>query len=365
MARRAPSVRCFLLGVGVELAQVPARWISSSALLVGVLLAASARAEATGTVEYTAAPGCPPADVFVQQVAARTPVFRERAADHAIRVELVSEPGGVLGRASLVLAGHAAERELRAARCEEVVEALALVVAILIDPNADTRPIAVTTAPPEETPPEPATPAPPAVVREPVPVREPRPVRKPPEPAPAAPARSGRAYRFVAGAHAASVGAVAPELTLGPRVFAGVDLRAGAPWPSSLRLSGARLFSRTLREGEGSATLVLDAGRVDACFLRLREGRLALEPCAGIDLGAVRVDGEHPLGGSDHTLLWAAAGGLVRSTVTVLDWLVGEAEIGLDVPLVQYRYSFRGQEPLFQSGRAGLHLGLGLGVLFP
>jgi hypothetical protein len=341
------------------------RRISSSLLLLVGLLGSTARAEPAAVgVEYVAPPDCPSAEVFAQQIAARTPVFREHLAEHAVRVEIVSEPGGVLGRASLVLSGHAAERELRAARCEEVVEALALVVAILIDPNADTRPIPVSSAATVAATPEPEPAVPPAPVRtEPAPAaRRPLPER----PRPSEPRRAeGPGYRFIAGAHLAAEGAVAPELTVGPRVFFGVDLQRAWPWPSSFRLSGARLFSRRMRDASGSAKLTLDAARADACFLRIRDGDLALEPCAGLDVGLLRVDGQHPLGGHDHTLFWADAGALVRGSVTVLDRIVGEAEIGADVPVVQYRYGFQGQPALFQSARVGMHLGVGLGVRFP
>jgi hypothetical protein len=317
-------------------------------------------------VVYTAPPECPPADAFAEQIAARTPVFREHAAEHALRVEIVSAPGGgVLGRASLVLSGNAVERELRAERCEEVVEALALVVAILIDPNADTRPIAVASAgaPRADATPDTAPAPPPASPPDKVPPV--RPARPKPSPPPEPTDAPGRRYRFVAGAHAAAEGAVAPELTLGPRVFFGTDLHAGWPWPSSLRLSGARLFSRRLRDGTGSAKLTLDLARLDACLVRVEEGRLAIEPCAGVDVGILRVDGSHPLGGNDHRLVWAAAGALVRASVTVLNPLVGELEIGADVPLVQYRYAFEGRAAVFKTARVGMHLGAGLGVRFP
>jgi hypothetical protein len=330
-----------------------------------VLLGRVASAEpAHADVEYIAPAGCPPAEVFREQVAARTPVFREHAADYAVRVEIVGEPGGVLGRASLVLAGHAAERELRAARCEEVVEALALVVAILIDPNADTRPIAVTATPPAAAPPAVAVP-----VAAPEPTRPEPPAERGPRSALVRPVATSRPeaprYRFVAGAHAAAEGAVAPELTLGPRVFFGVDLNGGWPRPSSLRLSGARLFSRRLRDGDGSVKLALDVARADVCFVRLHEGRLALEPCAGVSAGILRVDSSHPLVGRDHRLFWADAGALVRASVAVVDRLAGEAEIGVDVPLVQYRYGFQSRPALFKTARVGMHLGLGLGVRFP
>jgi hypothetical protein len=293
-------------------------------------------------------------------------VFREQAAEHSVRVEIVNEAGGgVLGRALLVLSGNAVERELRAERCEEVVEALALVVAILIDPNADTRPITVASAQPAVAAaapdPAPATP--------PVPTPKDPPPKRPPPPKPARPPEPahppGPGFRFIAGAHAAAEGGAAPELMLGPRVFFGMDVHGDGPWPSSLRLSGARLFSRRLRDQAGSAKLTLDLARLDACFVRVHEGRLALEPCVGGAVGALRVDGSHPLGGRDHLLVWADAGALVRASVMVVDRIVGEVEIGADVPLVQYRYAFEGRPAVFKTARVGMHLGLGLGVRFP
>jgi hypothetical protein len=281
-----------------------------------------------------------------------------------VRVEIVSEPGGgVLGRASLVISGNSVQRELRAERCEEVVEALALVVAILIDPNADTRPIAVASGPPTVSAPDPAPVTPSATAP------QKPPPRRPQRPKPVAPPKPTGAptpgYRFIAGAQAAAEGAVAPELTLGPRVFFGVDVPGEWPWPSSLRLSGARLFSRRLRDADGSAKLTLDLARLDACFVRLEEGRLALEPCVGAEAGVLRVDGSHPLGGRDHQLAWAAAGALARASVRLLDPLAGEVEIGVDVPLVQYRYAFEGRPAVFKTARVGMHLGAGLGVRFP
>jgi hypothetical protein len=149
-------------------------------------------------------------------------------------------------------------------------------------------------------------------------------------------------------------------------VFTGVDFHRPLPWPTSLRLSGARLFSRRLRDAEGSMTLVLDTARADACFVRLHEGRLALEPCAGLDVGLLRVDVSHPRQlGRGSTRFWADAGGMVRATVAATDWLVGEAEIGVDVPLVQYRFAFKAREALHRTARVGMHLGLGLGLRFP
>jgi hypothetical protein len=351
---------------------VRARGISSGLLLVGVLVARGADAEPPPApapepplVEYAAPAGCPTGEALAEQIAARTPVFRERAAELALRVEVMSEPGGVLGRASLVLSGHAAERELRAARCDEVVEALALVVAILVDPNADTRPLPAggvaapgpaTAEPPPGVAPRAALPPqaerPHAVRRSPPPPRGPVPPAEP-------------AYRFVAGAQAAFVGAVAPELALGPRVFGGVELHRSWPWPSSVRLSGARLFSRRLRDVQGSMKLTADLARADACFVRLREGRLTLEPCAGLDVGLLRIDASHPRGAEDSGRIWADVGGLIRASVAATDWLGAEVEIGADVPLVQYRFAFQGRAALYRTVPVGMHLGLGLGVRFP
>lgn len=342
---------------------MPARRITSSLLLAGVLFGRGVAAEpAAAPVEYVAPAGCPPVEAFTEQLAARTPMFREHAAEHKVRIEVVGEPGGVLGRASLVLAGHAAERELRAARCEEVVEALALVVAILIDPNADTRPIAVAApAPVESAPASAPPPAAPVVSRPPPP---PRPVRPAPRPAPS-PRPADASYRFIAGAALAAEGAVFPELTLGPRVFFGASSQRGWPWPSALRLAGARLFSPRIRGEEGSVKGVLDVARADVCLLRLAEGPLALEPCAGVDVGVLRIEGSHPRGGRESTDLYADVGALLRGSASFLDRFVAEVEVGADVPLVHYRYSFQGEAELFETATAGMHLGVGLGVRFP
>ncbi|HLK35581.1 MAG TPA: hypothetical protein VKU41_02435, partial [Polyangiaceae bacterium] len=135
--------------------------------------AASAAAqddEETIQLGYQASSGCPDQAAFVARVRART----ARAALVApgtgpgdVRAFDVEVAAGDPARGRLTLRGpHHAEgtRRVQAATCDEVVDALALVVALAIDPRAPVIPATppTTTAPgPDSSPPPAANPAPP------------------------------------------------------------------------------------------------------------------------------------------------------------------------------------------------------------
>jgi len=230
------------------------------------------------------------------------------------------------------------------------------VVAILIDPNAETRPVPTRAAAP---PPPPRTA-----------VSWPDPPPEPAEP----PAKPARRWAFEAGSGVVTEGAVAPSLVVGPRVFVGMWFEGTVP--STLDLSFARLWSGTIDEsdvgpqflgddGSGSASMVLDVLRFDACVVQWTRGAFSLEPCLGLEAGILRVEGTHPAGPTSHRLFWGSAGAELRGSVSYRDVLRVSAEAGAGVPLVHYRFSFQGQPPLYETPWAGLFLALGLAVRFP
>lgn len=332
-----------------------ARLVTSCLLFVGTSGEGNARARdlASVPVDYRAPESCPSAEQFSSQVAARTPLFFGGAA-LSIRVELTEVPEGTHGRVELERDGKVTIRELAAARCSELVEALALVVAILIDPNADTGPVPT----PDTAPPPAATPAP-------APAPPPPPPRTQESGPASAPARSPSHRRWVleAGSGAVAESGVAPTLVVGPRFFVGTWFPGGIP--STLDLSVARLWSGRIEDGLGSATMVLDVLRLDACLFEWAEGAFSLEPCAGVEAGVLRVEGTHPAGSSSHSLFWGSAGAELRASASYRDVLRVSAEVGGGVPFVHYRFSFAGQPPLHETPLVGLFLGFGVAVRFP
>jgi hypothetical protein len=275
---------------------------------------------------------------FEGQVAARTRPGRSAALPFEVRqveVEALSE--GARGR--LVLSGrsHETTREIRAATCAEAVEALALIVAILLDPEADTRPhLKLRTESQASRPIEPARP------------------------------RPSKQLYWGAGVEWSSLGGVAAGWMQGPRAFIELGRLPPERWFPSLRLSWLRATSGSMEQaGLGTASFWLDAARIDGCPLRWSNQVASLEPCLGIEAGMLRADSTGLQGPRAQTLGWAAVSGLARGALRYRERLTLHADFGIGLPLTRYRFRFSGHEPLYTGAEVGFRAGLGLGVRFP
>ena len=207
--------------------------------------------------------------------------------------------------------GAPSAREVEAGTCGEVVEALALVAALTIDPEAETAPLpaetveAVTTtlvaqnetakssAPTE---PAPAEPSPEAAVE----------VESQPAPAALPPAAPPASTEREAGPRGVEIGAGA-QLELGVAPLGGPFLGwrgfvdAGARRGGLLRPSVGASFAYGTDyydEGRlGNAELSWWAGRLDLCPVDLaRVEWAAVRPCVAFDLGQVSGSGKHKPG---------------------------------------------------------------------
>jgi hypothetical protein len=305
----------------------------------------AAAGEAAGReLTYAAPESCPGRAEFSEQIALRTPEWTARRAELDVSVEIAPEASGLVGRVRFVRAGRETLRELRAESCGELVRALALIVAILIDPQADMTPA------PARRPPPMARPAPAPV----------------PAPGPAPPASSSVALFFVVGPEVVGQTGVTPGLAFGERVFVALGRGEGDLWASSLRLAFTRLRgSATSAESGAEASFEVDSGRLEGGVRRFVWGELALEPGVVFELGRLRAVGQHPLGRVAQDRVWASAGATLRPTVTLARRLVLGAAVGLHVPLVVYRFAFVGERVLYQNEALGLDAALTLGVRFP
>lgn len=288
-------------------------------------------------VEYRASSGCPPVQSFHEQVAARIRVGRSAALPVKLRlVELEAGAGGARGRVVFSGRGHETTRELRAASCAEAVEALALIVAILLDPEADSRPH----------------------------------LRSPSVPPPISRSAPTLATRhppyFAAGVEWSALGGVAPDTLLGPRGFLEVGRAPARRWLSSLRLSWVRAASASTEQSPGElAAFWLDAARIDGCALRWSSHGASLEPCVGFEAGMLTANSTHLEGSRSRTLGWAAVSGILRGVFCYDDTATIHADLGVGMPLMRYRFRFSGQAPLYTSAELGIRAGIGVGVRFP
>ncbi len=244
--------------------------------------------------------------------------------------------------------------------CGGMREALALVIAVMIDPDAALGPHAVAT-PPAPPPPEPAPPAPPPAPPPTIIVERERVyVPVPPKP-PSAP------WRFEASAAAITGIGLAPGAPIGayvgwilePPHFIGLEGYA-ALWP----------FGSKGSEAGGSVAFQLAYVGGALCPLKLHTERLHLYGCAGMQLGVLRSDGAGlavPVSAGFRPVVNEVLEG--RLSVKVVGPFAFRTGFALVVPIVRdhfvYTRSDGGSAELFRMSVIAATLDVGVGVIFP
>jgi len=296
-----------------------------SFLVAALLVAAPAavRAEASAArLDVDASPSCSTRDELIARVAARS-----------TRIRFVSDGAGIplmtaridAGAKGIVIAeltvvepdGRRFARRLEAPSCAAATDALALVVAITLDPSAataETPPAsdakavasAVTASPP------PTAPAPEAAVArdghlEGTPAGEAPPV-----------ASQGRLTVLAAGE---VVTGPAPAAMPGVALAVQAALDRASIWSPAVILTLSHVFTADLSEPDGRAMFTLDLLGLDACPLRVVVFRLEARACAAGSVGRLSAQGSHTYDPRAVSRPFATAGGTLRLTVPVV-WRV-------------------------------------------
>jgi hypothetical protein len=285
-----------------------ARQAFALAVALGALFVDVARAEPPTTpallLEYAAPGNCPPAADFQARVKARTPLARFADEDDARALKVVVRPTGTAyaGHLSLVgRSGHISERDVEDTLCSDVVDALALITALAVDPNAQLAATASSAAPAPATTDSSAAeviplveaPAPrsrPSIPKE-APSQRRRPVATPARPFPAT---------FAVGGTFATMAGIAPDTLVGGGAFGAVESKSDRWLAPSLRLT--LLAAENGAFATRDASFLLLAARLDVCPLRLGRPELSLRPCVGADLGAVEAKGIDAVAGGTGKL---------------------------------------------------------------
>ena len=326
-------------------------------------------------VAYQAPPNCPDTTEFSKQLLARTARVRfQEHADLQFIVEVTAEGGIYHGRIQVRRTSAASDRVVQASSCAEVVEALALVGALTIDPDAATGDLseeqlasasetlsaqvqqsAVVALPPENPPP-PAEPSPPPPA-EPAPT----PPRLPPEDHP--PARS---VTVAVGAAAELAAALAPTVMPVGRLFWELRTqRDQVGMTAGLSLAGG---ATTVVVDSGEANLDWLAVRADLCPVGWRPvAWLLLRGCAMGDIGQLRgrgKEGEARLVPHEASQIWGSAGSLARVELLPGGPWMFRVDSGVVVPFVsEAGFTIAGEDvlniPIVAWGGA-----VGLGLLF-
>jgi hypothetical protein len=315
------------------------------AVIAGLVALRAARAEtpvAPIDLEYRGGEGCPDEAAFLERLHARTMGSWDAGIDRPRQVLIAVEGSGAAAAGKLTIVGRSGEtttREVSGQSCEQIVDALAFVVALALDPTASA-----------DRPPSPSiSPTPPDAPA-----------------APAARSTPGARWRLSAAAHAGMTGAFPPGLQVSVPVF--VELGREPPatlrrWSPGVRLGFERGFGASMQVPVGVARFTWNVGRLDLCAGLSVTPTLSLGPCLGVDAGALEGAGSiaHPRNASS---LWIAPGGLARGRWEVRSPLFFEMDVGAVFPLVRETFVFDPQTFLYKAPATGARVSGGVGAYF-
>lgn len=315
-----------------------------------LLVCRSAFAQTPVAIEYESDERCPSEADFAKRLRAKS-ILRDRGGredvPRTIRMAVHASTADAFGRLTIVeRSGETTTREVAAQTCDQVVDALAFVAALALEPHAD-----------PEQPPSPATPT--------VPLAQPR---ESPEsrPAPCAPWHASAAVlgEFEVGIPPGSQFSfpLLAEVRMAP-------IEAPSRWAPSLRLGFERGLGASTNTPEGSAQFTWTVGRLDVCSAWAVVPTVTVGGCLGGDAGQVDATGNIAHAASRQRI-WVAFGGLVRERSDGLRPVFVEVDGGVFVTAYRDQFVFSaplpsGQETaIYTVPPVGARFGAGVGITF-
>jgi hypothetical protein len=323
---------------------------------VGATEAAPAAVPAPVRLDVHAAPDCTSRSDLAARVATRSPriQFTDDAAVSA-RVSVTSTRSDNV-TADLVFATAGAEQPPRrfvARSCAEAADAVALIIAVTLDPTLARKPApgsgddaaaAQPTVKPEEQLAAARPPPPPDVVE------------------PAAPRTqetSAASRQFGAYVAGQTMFGPAPTVMPGVALYAMVALERDGPWAPALIIGASHVWRADLSQRGGTASFTLDAASLDACPLRLRWSWFAARPCGSATIGRLTASGsDTEAAASTHRPFAAAGVTLVAGFGTTIELSL---RLGLGVTLIRDSYEFA-TTVFHRAGAITTSASLGIGV---
>ncbi|MDB4937573.1 MAG: hypothetical protein JWP87_4545 [Labilithrix sp.] len=324
-------------------------------------------------IDYETRPGCPDADTFVREVLSRAPRARVGSASDGARSLVARVRAGARGLEGVLSVrdadGHTTERAVHGQRCEELVTALAVIAALVIDPlTARAEPFepdaatgttdAATTDSPDAAPaalPQLDAAAPEAALSAPTadgPTGHPGP-------------GTNDGWKTSAGAAVGVVGGTAPSVLLSMPVFVEVSRRAEAIVEPTARLRFERTAVGVTRKGgSGGASFVRTVGAADLCAIALRGRSIRAQPCARAELGGVYAKGLEIVPARGEMRPWLALGPVARARVDVIGPLFVELEAALLFAVVRDSFYVEPGTLLYRPPALGATTAFGAGLAF-
>jgi hypothetical protein len=311
-------------------------------IVCGVLLCpAGAKADNRRrfAVDYRGPASCPTEGALLAEVRRRAPsaepvTVGPREVSAQLRVEAIG--GRHHGTIDIESRDGLTHREVEAQECAEVLRALALILAIAIDPDAiSPAPVPASSGAPDAfgSPPRARLPSVPRSVP----------------------------LSWAAGGSIGLAGGVAPSPSFTQALFA--ELRHGrdAGFSAHIRLSGVHAHGAVSARA-GSADFDLLALRLASCPYRV--GTLvALTGCGSFDFGRLQGRGSHTQAEQTSSALWFGPGAFIDAEFRVLPWFRVQVEAGALLPLARDSFYFGPAETVHRipvlAGWGGLNLLVG------
>jgi hypothetical protein len=268
--------------------------------------------------------------------------------------------------------GRSSERRLTARSCAAAQDAIALLVAMTLDPTAVADAPARKPASPRPRPrptPRPTPPSTPTPSPSPTPDPSPMPTPGPsdsadprgtsdpplqPDPSPRTPPSPRVPWEpvsnaphplgidhFAAGAGAQFVSGPAPRAMPGLGLYARLSLHGEGAWAPAVALHLSRAWLSGVVEAAGEADFALDLAQLDACPLGLRLGPFAAHACANAALGRISASGSQTYLPQAQQALWASAGAAVLLALGLGETVELQGAFGGMGPLRRFGFAFR------------------------
>lgn len=300
-------------------------------------------------LDYRAPAGCPEASSFREQVLGRTKrlSFAERNVEPSLfwRVDIAESSGRSHGTLRVTGARPSAlQRDVQASSCEQVVDALALVAALSVDPEASLAP--------REKPQSPTTaPVPAAGASTPTP------------PAPPRAAGEASATKLSLGLTLTARSGLAPQLAWAPEASVGLSFRSSGGYTWGLVVSATRVRGNAAID-VGQADFTWSLARLDVFPIRARYRNWRFEPAAFVEAGQLRARGVAVVPSAEAHRPVLSVGALARASWLAFDLLWFGVEAGPLVPLIRDRFYLFETSTVFQLPRITGYVGAGVGLEF-
>ena len=317
------------------------------AVLAALLSNAQNAAASNYTLDYSASAECPTKEQFVAEVESRLPTWRqvEGPVDPAFEVRLSEDSGQAVGK--IVLGAAEQPRVVQGDSCVAVARALALILAVTLDPVA-----ALAAKQARATPPRRPSPPPPAAA----PVAVP-PVRRV--------SPGGSSPSWALGAGGGVLFGPAPTAMYG----ASLDAEVGsADRRFAVRLAASRLTTGRVDVGPGRAHFTLTRARLGLCYRSVADAA-TIAGCLAFGAGSLEADAasNQNLERADRSQrLWAAAGGDGLASVKLLGPLSLQVAAEVSAPLSRWTYFYENpKETVHTVAPVAVGVGAGLVVVLP